>query len=62
MYEMQLTALSVLADNSGEPPSCKGWENLLSYVTQNLCTNVLMIGTEKGDCHVSTAERILEQD
>jgi len=39
MYEMQLTALSVLADNSGLPPSFVGWENL-SYVTQYLCTDV----------------------
>jgi hypothetical protein len=61
MYAMQLTALSVLADNSGQPPSFVGWENL-SYVTQYLRTNVLLTGTEKGRCSVSTATRVQEEN
>jgi len=58
MYEMQLTALSVLADNAGPPPSFKRRENLLSYVTQYLCTNALLTATEKGNYFVPTATRI----
>jgi hypothetical protein len=61
MYEMQLTALSVLADNSGQHPSFVGWENL-SYVIEYLCTHVILTETVKGRCFVSTATRVQEQN